>query len=247
MTDFRPRIVITCGRADVPVAEGTLASHYVGEGYPRAVAEAGGLPVLLPSVAGLERELAATALDDSSGLLLAGGTDIHPAEYGARIDPELTHNPDPSRDRFEVALIREAWARQLPILGICRGFQILNVAYGGSLHQHQPHRDAPLVDNPALRTEITTVAVAAGSRLATTLGTESTTVYCLHHQAIAEVGPGLRPVGRSGDGQIEALEDPSAAFVLGVLWHPEQMLRSADATAVYRVFVEAARSYERRG
>ena len=141
----RPRIAISSGRAGVAVDAGLLPSYYLGEGYPRAVAAAGGIPLILPCVPGQEDELAAASLDGLDGLLLAGGTDIHPESYGQPYEPALTHDPDQVRDRFELALVRTARQRSLPVLGVCRGFQILNVAYGGSLSQHKPHEQARAV------------------------------------------------------------------------------------------------------
>lgn len=236
----RPRIAISSGRAGVPVAAGTLPSYYLGEGYPRAVAAAGGIPLILPCVPGQEDELAAGSMDGVDGLLLAGGTDIHPESYGQAYDPALTHDPDPVRDRFELALVQAARERSLPVLGVCRGFQILNVAYGGSLSQHHPHESARVIDSPDLRIEETDVRLDPSSRLSGMLGAASTTVYCIHHQAVDKVGPGLRVVGQAADGTVEALEDASGAEVLGVLWHPEQMLDSDGSRALYRAFVAQA-------
>lgn len=236
-----PRIAITCGRAGVPVAEGTLPSYYLGEGYPRAVADADGCPLILPPVPGFENRLAA-ALDGCDGLLLAGGTDIHPQTYGARSDPGRTHKPDSARDQLEIRLVREARRRRLPVLGVCRGFQLLNVAYGGTLDQHHPHTASVLSFDPRLRIEKTTVSVELGTRLAAALGTGKIVVCCLHHQAIDRVADGLAVTGRAADGLIEAVEDTTAPFIIGVAWHPEQMLGSAQARAIYRAFTDAARS-----
>ncbi len=235
----RPRILVTGGTADVPIAEGFLPSHYVGKGYVRAIAEGGGIPLVVPNVAGFEDEIASEAIDVADGLLLSGGTDLDPATYGRVMDEEQTHNPDTARDRIEMALIRAARARQMPILGICRGFQMLNAAYGGTLDQHRPHESSTIVENPTLRIELTRVSLEPGTLAASAVGAEEVEVYCLHHQAIDVVGAGLRPTGRAADGLIEALEDPSAAFILGVLWHPEQMLEREHARAIYQAFLDA--------
>jgi putative glutamine amidotransferase len=236
----RPRILVTGGTANVPIAEGLLPSHYVGQGYVRAITEGGGLPLVLPNVDGFEDELAAEAIELADGLLLSGGTDLNPATYGRPLDEEQTHDPDSARDRIEMALIKEARTQGLPILGICRGFQMLNVAYGGTLDQHRPHQNSTVVENPNLRIELTEVSLTPGTLAANTLGAERVEVYCLHHQAIDDVGAGLRSTGVAADGLIEALEDPSAAFVLGVLWHPEQMLEREHARAIYQSFLNAA-------
>ena len=236
----RPRILVTGGSANVPIAEGFLPSYYVGEGYVRAITEGGGLPLVMGSVDGFEDELAAAAIALADGLVLSGGTDLSPATYGCTLDEENTHDPDPPRDRLEMALIREARVRELPILGICRGFQMLNVAYGGTLEQHRPHRNSTIVDSPNLRIESTKVSLTPGTLVASAVEAEEVEVYCLHHQAIDKVGAGLRPTGVAGDGLIEALEDPTADFVLGVLWHPEQMLGHEHCRAIYQSFLKAA-------
>lgn len=233
----RPRILITGGTADVRIAEGLLPSHYVGKGYVCAITEGGGLPLVVPSVAGIEDEIAAEVIKIADGLLLSGGTDLNPATYGRVMDEKQTHNPDTARDRIEMALIKEALAREIPILGICRGFQMLNVAYGGTLDQHHPHEQSTIVEDPTLRIELTDVSLEPGSLAAQAVGAEEVDVYCLHHQAIDNVGVGLRPTGVAADGLIEALEDPIADFILGVLWHPEQMLEREHARAIYRAFL----------
>jgi putative glutamine amidotransferase len=235
----RPRILVTGGTADVPIAEGFLPSHYVGQGYARAITESGGLPLVVPNVADYELELAKEAILLADGLLLTGGTDLDPATYGRVMDEEQTHYPDLARDRIEIALIHEARRRGVPILGICRGFQILNVAYGGTLDQHRPHQNSTIVENPTLRIEMTDVGLTPGSLAARAVGSDQVEVYCLHHQAIDDVGVGLRKTGVATDGMIEALEDPSADFVLGVLWHPEQMLEREHSRAIYQAFINA--------
>jgi putative glutamine amidotransferase len=154
------------------------------------------------------------------GLILAGGSDVDPATYGAEPHPE-TRGTNADRDRFEVALARAALERDMPVLGICRGMQMLNVACGGTLVQHldevQTHRHTPgafgdhevELDNDSL------AARAAGE--------SQVSVKSHHHQGIERVGDGLRVTGRSaGDGVVEAIEVPDRQFALGVLWHPEE-------------------------
>lgn len=236
----RPRIGITSGSAPVPVAEGTLASHYVGLAYTWAIDSVGGVPVVLPAVEGHEEEDALELIGAVDGILLSGGTDIHPATYGQALDRERTHDPDTSRDRFELALVARAREAGLPILGVCRGLQLLNVAYGGTLDQHRPHRSSLRVSRTDLRIEETHLRVEPGTRTRAILGVDRLAVYCLHHQAVDRVGEGLVVTMRAADGLVEGLEDPSAPFVLGTLWHPEQTAHREAALRIYRALVEAA-------
>lgn len=223
----------------VPIAEGVLASHYVGQGYVRAITEGGGRALIVPHVVGFEEEIAADAIEWADGLLLSGGVDLDPATYGQTMSENQTYHSDRARDRFELALVAQARQRRLPILGICRGFQILNVAYGGTIDQHCPHQSSTIISNPDLRIELTQVSLSSGSLAARSVGAEHLGVYCLHHQGIDVVGAGLSATGVAEDGLIEALEDPGADFVLGVLWHPEQMLESGHSKAIYGSFLRA--------
>lgn len=240
---MKPRIGITSGATGVPVAEGVLPSHYVGQGYTRSVLAAGGIPIILAAVAGYEDQMAENVIDLLDGLVLAGGTDIHPAMYGADIDSRWTHEPDSARDNFEKALLVRARLRQLPVLGICRGFQMMNVVYGGSLDQHRPHENDDLAPIEGLRVQRTRVNVEEDSQTFTMLGEPSLEVYCLHHQAIDVVGTGLRVSARAADGTIEAIEDPETDFAVGLLWHPEQMVDRDSALLPYEALVRAALVY----
>jgi len=240
---MRPRIGITSGVTGVPVAEGVLPSHYVGQGYTRSILAAGGLPLVLPAVTGYEDQMADEVIDLLDGLVLAGGTDIHPSMYGVQIDSQWTHDPDPTRDNFEKALLLRARERQLPVLGICRGFQMMNVVYGGTLDQHRPHESDDLAPIEGLRVQRTQVNVEEGTQTFRMLGRSSLEVYCLHHQAIDEVAAGLRVSGHATDGLIEAIEDPAVDFAVGLLWHPEQMVDLESAMLPYQALVRAALVY----
>jgi putative glutamine amidotransferase len=173
------------------------------------------------------------------GLLITGGKDVDPAVYGQEPHPS-TDQPAGQRDAWEFALLRAALKRQLPVLGICRGAQVLNVALGGTLHQHLPdvighsgHRAGNAV--------FTTLPVRTvpGTRLAGLVG-EAVDARCYHHQAIAKLGDGLVVSGWDADGVIEALELPGTGFVLAVQWHPEESL---DDLRLFSAVVEAARAY----
>jgi putative glutamine amidotransferase len=189
--------------------ETTLVPH----AYTEAVAQAGGRVVLLPP-----DDLDADVVRVLDGLVIGGGADLDPALYGAEREP-LT-DIRPHRDSGEMLLARAALAADLPILGVCRGMQVLTVAAGGTLHQHLPdvlghekHRPAPGVYGSH------DARFAPGSRVAELMG-DDLGIHCYHHQGIADPGT-LRPTGWAEDGLIEAVEDPGHAFVLGVQWHPE--------------------------
>lgn len=237
---MKPRIGITSGRTGVLVAEGVLPSHYVGQGYTRSILAAGGIPLVLVAVSGYEDQMAEDVIDQLDGLLLSGGTDISPEMYGERIHSNLVQEPDLPRDRFERALLMLAKERQIPVLGICRGFQMINVVYGGTLDQNRPHESDELAPVEGLRVQKTKVAVEKESRTFAMLGHSDVDVYCLHHQAINIVGKGLQASAHASDGIIEALEDPIAKFIVGLLWHPEQMVDHEDAILPYQSLVRAS-------
>jgi putative glutamine amidotransferase len=204
--------------------------------YSTAVQDAGAMALLLPP----DDETAAEpdeALELVDGLVLAGGSDIDPATYGAR-PGEHTQGTWPERDRFELALAHRALERDIPLLGICRGMQMLNVALGGTLDQHVPdsvgnddHRGPPgsFVDHD--------VRLEPGSLAARVEGSETISVKSCHHQGIAELGEGLRITGRAaGDDLPEAVE-LADRHVLGVLWHPEE----DESSRLVAALVEEAR------
>jgi putative glutamine amidotransferase len=201
--------------------------------YSHAVQRAGGLALILPPddvVAESPDEL----LDMLDGLILAGGSDIDPASYGAKPHPE-TRNTRPERDRFELALGTRALERDMPVLGICRGMEMLNVIQGGTLDQHlglELHRHTPgaFADHG--------VRLEPGSLAARVVGEELTEVKSAHHQGLGELGEGVMASGFADDGIVEAIELPDKDFAVGVLWHPEEDERSR----VIGAFVEEARS-----
>ncbi|WP_059008519.1 gamma-glutamyl-gamma-aminobutyrate hydrolase family protein [Streptomyces specialis] len=182
-------------------------------GYHRLVQRAGGVAVLLPPDAG--RGAAAGARGRLGGLVIAGGPDVDPARYGAPRDPR-TGPPAPERDAWELALIEAALSRRMPLLGVCRGMQLLNVALGGTLRQHVDGHAGP----PGVFTEHEVIPVP-GTLLATILpGPVRVPAY--HHQAVAGLGAGLIPSAHAPDGTVEAVELPTAeTCVLAVQWHPE--------------------------
>jgi putative glutamine amidotransferase len=182
------------------------------------------------------------SLDGVSGLMLMGGTDVNPARYGEQPHPE-TEAPDDERDGREVALIGEALERDLPILAICRGMQILNVQHGGTLIQHlenvERHRQQTRNKNLSAHS----IEIVPGTELARIGGSElKWEVNSRHHQAIARVGDGLVVSARdSGDRVIEAIERPDRRFVMGVQWHPENQMAATDGIArrLFQAFAAA--------
>jgi putative glutamine amidotransferase len=203
--------------------------------YPAAVQRAGGIALVLPP-----DEAALDApdpfLDRVDGLLLAGGADVDPSAYGAELRPE-TGPTTPERDRFELALVRRALARALPVLGVCRGMEIMNVALGGTLVQHLDETDRHRHTPGAFGDH--EVRLEPGSLVAAAAGAERLTVKSHHHQGVDSLGRALIASGWSvGDDLVEAIELPDHRFALGVLWHPEE----GGEGGVIASLVEAARS-----
>ncbi|HEY4419696.1 MAG TPA: gamma-glutamyl-gamma-aminobutyrate hydrolase family protein [Pseudonocardia sp.] len=189
--------------------------------YPDVVIAAGGLPVLLPP-----HVEAAAAVDRVDALVLSGGPDIDPQRYGADRHPR-TGDARAERDAAEIAMLQRALERGIPVLGVCRGLQMLNVALGGTLVQHLPDAVGHNGHNPTPGVfGTTTVELVPGGRVATAVGT-AVAVQCHHHQALDRLADGLVVTGRAGDGTVEAVELDGRPFAVGVQWHPEQ-----DATDV---------------
>jgi putative glutamine amidotransferase len=206
--------------------------------YFQGVTAAGGVAMLLPPQP-VDSGIAERVLDGLDGLVITGGKDLDPGAYGQQPHP-ATDEPGGQRDAWEFALLDEALRRELPVLGICRGAQVLNVALGGTLHQHLPdvighggHRAGNAVFSTL------PVRTVPGTRLAALVG-DSVEAQCYHHQAVAELGKGLMVSAWDADGVVEALELPGEAFVLAVQWHPEESL---DDLRLFSAIVEAARAY----
>jgi putative glutamine amidotransferase len=211
--------------------------------YLTSVVAAGGVPLLLSPLIGAA--MAALALDAADALLLTGGEDMDPAWYGSEPSP-LAHPPSRERDLFELALFAAARQRGIPILGICRGIQVINVAMGGTLYQDLPsERSGPVDHNPPrARTDRShPVRVLAGSRVAAALGRDRVSVNSFHHQAVRDLAPGLLASGWTEDGLIEAVETADGEpWLLAVQWHPEEMHAEARAPehGLFRALVERA-------
>lgn len=209
--------------------------------YVHAVEQGGGVPLVIPALT--ERAALRAALARLDGLLLTGGLDIHPRLYGQRLHP-ATRLADPHRLAGDQALLEEALATDIPILGICMGCQWLNVALGGDLIQDIPSQvGAEVVHAP--RETFHPVRIEAGSRLAAIVGQEELEVNSSHHQAIGRLGQGLCAVAWAPDGVIEAAEGEGSRFLLAVQWHPERIVDRPAQLALFQALVAAAR--ERSG
>lgn len=212
----------------------------VPQGYVDGVSAAGGIPVLVPPTEEVAEDPGAV-LDRVDGLLLVGGEDLDPETYGADRHP-ATGVANARRDTAELALLKEALRRDVPVLGICRGFQLLNVAYGGDLVQELgEHTDpAPHLPEPGSwgrhRVEVT------GGKLRELTGDAVEDVASHHHQSLGRLGDGLVATAHAPDGLVEAVEDRARPFALGVLWHPEEDARTGGAP-LFQGLVDAAREH----
>jgi putative glutamine amidotransferase len=227
-------------RSDPPRTEMALGLTYL-----KAIELAGGLPVVIPPLPG---PAVGPLLDGLAGICLSGGPDIHPSAYGR--DPHAELGPTWRQlDQAELDIATAADERGLPLLAICRGAQVLNVARGGTLFQHVPeqfgeavtHRQSGIGPRPSHRIEI-----EPGSRLAAAVGATSIEVNSFHHQAPERIGRDLKPVAWAPDGLVEAVEEPGERFVIGVQWHAEALADRNEDASLFRAFVEASRAGIRR-
>ncbi len=240
----RPVIGLTTYREQIQTGIWDVPAAYLPSDYFEGVIRAGGVPVLLPPQP-VDPDVTASVLDSLHALVITGGYDLDPAAYGQQPHP-TTDQPRTDRDAWELALLDGALQRGLPVLGICRGAQVLNVAFGGTLHQHLPD----VIGHGGHRTgngvfATLPVRTVPGTRLAGLLG-ETVRASCYHHQAIDKVGAALVVSAWDADGVVEALELPgqgAGGFVLAVQWHPEQSL---DDLRLFAAVVDAARSYADR-
>jgi putative glutamine amidotransferase len=216
----------------------------LGIKYLRAIEAAGGIPVVVPP---LGSEAAAPLMEHVSGVCLSGGPDLDPVSYAAhrhgRLGPTW-----PELDSFELDLARAADAKRLPVLAICRGLQVLNVARGGTLHQHLPdvvgesisHRQREPASEPTHW-----VTLAGAGRVSRILGRRRVKVNSCHHQAVAKLGEFLTVTGQARDGTVECIEATDREFVVGVQWHAECLVDRDIHAQLFSEFVEAARRFER--
>ncbi len=239
---MRPRIGITSWFRDD--SDGLERWAAVRATYTGAIRTAGGLPLILP-IADDDPGLIAEYLGAVDGLLFTGGGDVAPAYYGEAQD-ERCHEPEGERDLFEMRLAEAALATRSPILGICRGLQVINVAGGGTLYQDiqcrpgtSPHHSGRREDR---RKPVHGVRILPGTRLLDIMGVTESRVTSTHHQFVKAVAPGFRVTAESvEDGIVEGIEQPDYPFLVAVQWHPERMYQDhAEHLALFRALVTVA-------
>ena len=214
--------------------------------YVEAVATTGGAPVLIPL--NLDEGALRAIYERLDGLLLAGGGDLHPKHYGEAVH-EKCGQSDEARDTVELTLARWSMAEGLPVLGICRGIQVMNVAAGGALYQDIASQSPGSLKHDCwpdyARNYLThQVTVSGDSQLAAILGQSQVGVNSMHHQAVKDLAPSFRAVARASDGLIEAIEDHDHPFAVGVQWHPEELVEDAPPMRrLFEDFVSAARRW----
>jgi putative glutamine amidotransferase len=238
----RPVVGLTTYLERVQTGVWDFQAAYMPAPYIDGVIMAGAGAVLLPPQP-TDAETVGGVLDSLHGLVITGGYDLDPASYGQQPHP-TTDEPRTDRDAWEFALLKGALDRGLPVLGICRGAQLLNAAFGGTLHQHLPdvlgHSGHNAGNGVFTKLSVRTVP---GTRLAELMG-EAAEASCYHHQAIDKVGDGLVVNAWDADGVVEGVELPGDGFVLSVQWHPE---RTLDDLRLFKAVVDAARSYAETG
>jgi putative glutamine amidotransferase len=248
----KPLIGITTSEVRVPdhvdpapQADPPRREMALGMKYTMAIEAAGGVPVVMPP---MHDKNVGPMLDRLSGIVLSGGPDIDPGTYGGHYHPNLGPT-EPDLDHFELQLIDGALKRRMPLLAICRGSQVLNVALGGDLYQHLPEEPGGAIehrkrkaDDPDTAHDVT---IEPRSHLAKALHRDGVThVNSFHHQAAHKLGRGLRPVAWAPDGVVEGIELAQRDFVVGVQWHAEALVERPEQLALFRGFVAAARRYD---
>ncbi len=223
-------IVLIVGRQSSQATGIRGEAFGAGQQYMRSLERAGAVPIILPPLPELLDRLP-SLLDRVDGVVLHGGGDVSPHRYGEQLSAEQVYGIVHEHDEVELAVVHAALAADMPLLAVCRGLQVLNVALGGTLHQHIGHDDHWLQLRP--------VDLDPASRTARAMGTiRPTTCHCVHHQALATLGHGLEVVGTSDD-IVHAVESRAARWVVGVQWHPEDT--AAESAEQQGLFDELVR------
>ena len=207
--------------------------------YRRAVEVAGGVPVVIPQIE--DRDVLGDLLAKLDGILITGGADIPPGAYGQEPHPE-TKLVSPERASFDAMLLGELKSKDIPVLGVCYGVQAINVAFGGTLHQHIPDDVAGAIEHRRIegRDSLHDVTVERDSLLGGILGVDSLETNSTHHQSVRDVPTPLRAVAHSSDGVVEALESSAHRFLLGVQWHPERTIDQELHLKLFQALVSEA-------
>ena len=229
--------------SDVAQKKGERERAFAYATYIESLRRAGAVPVLIPP----QPENAEVLVENLDGVVLAGGDDCDPSVYGEERHPSV-EPMDPRRQNNDLMLARVARERGIPTFGICLGVQMMNVASGGTLIQDIASEVKTEIDHASEPSDRHRhdVLVEKGTRLDKILGKQELEVNSSHHQAIRDLGEGLRVTAHAPDGVIEGLEDPAHPFYLGVQWHPEDMSGERSASALFGAFVEAARTYAQK-
>lgn len=246
---MKPLIGLTPTPERKEMEHGTFRLHTLNQDYSQAVITAGGIPVMLPS----NNPDIDSLLDRLDAVIITGGGDIDPNEFG-QTKHEKTVEIDPERDAFELAIVQAAIARDMPLFGICRGLQILNVAMGGTLRQDisdlvedaQQHRQQDEKIGSGKTSQ--TVTLSPGDHpLRTLLPNEQLEINTFHHQCIGAIAPGLQVMARTDDDIVEAVYNPNMTFGMAVQWHPELLAQNhAEHAAIFGALIQAAIAYQSR-
>jgi len=235
----QPLIGITTSRSATRQGVPTFAA---AQAYVEAISQAGGAPVLLPL--GLDEPSLLTLISRLDGILFSGGGDLQPEIYGSPSHPAVA-DIDADRDRLELWLVDQVFKRQLPFLGICRGFQVLNVGRGGTLYedildQHPAAQKHDFFPARPRSYRAHTVHLQAGSRLAELLKADVIAVNSMHHQGVRQLAPSAQPSAYAEDGILEGLEFPGHPFGMAVQWHPEWLREDPAMRGLFSAFIQAA-------
>jgi putative glutamine amidotransferase len=237
----RKIVGITCSSS--PASPGENARQYLNTAYVVAILNAGGVPVIIPNI--VNKELVESYLGSIDGLMLSGGVDVDPRYFGEEHHPQLG-TVDALRDSTELALLKSALAQDMPIFGICRGIQTLNVALGGTLYQHLPDQAPSGIHHQQTDIKIPRdefshpIRIEEGSRLRSIVGTDKMQTNSFHHQALKSVAPGLVVTAHAPDGVIEAVEAPDHRYLVAVQFHPEETAPHDEYShRLFEAFVQA--------